>query len=85
MRTLVQRGLLESERGPSGGYRLNRPPNKITVADVIEALDGPIACNPLEVTECLRPSDETSLERSLAGWASYAQERFQRVSLADLK
>lgn len=36
-------GLLTSQRGPDGGYRLARPAEQITVADVIRPLDGPLA------------------------------------------
>ena len=36
-------GLLTSQRGPDGGYRLARPAAEITVADVIRPLDGPLA------------------------------------------
>jgi Rrf2 family protein len=36
-------GLLTSQRGPEGGYRLARPANEISVADVIRPLDGPLA------------------------------------------
>ena len=36
-------GLLTSQRGPDGGYRLARPATEITVADVIRPLDGPLA------------------------------------------
>jgi Rrf2 family protein len=36
-------GLVESRRGPSGGWWLSRPADTITVADVIRAVDGPLA------------------------------------------
>ena len=36
-------GLLRSQRGPEGGYRLARPPAQISIADVIRALDGELA------------------------------------------
>ena len=36
-------GLLESSRGTGGGVRLSRPPATITLADVVEAVEGPIA------------------------------------------
>ena len=36
-------GLLTSQRGPDGGYRLARPATGITVADIIRPLDGPLA------------------------------------------
>ena len=36
-------GLLRSQRGPDGGYRLARDPGEISIADVIRALDGELA------------------------------------------
>jgi Rrf2 family protein len=36
-------GLLRSQRGPEGGYRLARPAEAISIADVIRALDGELA------------------------------------------
>jgi Rrf2 family protein len=35
--------LVGSQRGTEGGYRLARPPGEISVADVIRAVEGPIA------------------------------------------
>jgi Rrf2 family protein len=35
-------GLVESRRGPSGGWWLTRPATEITVADVVRAVDGPL-------------------------------------------
>ena len=40
---LAAAGLLESARGTGGGFRLSRPPSAISLADVIEAVEGPIA------------------------------------------
>ena len=36
-------GLLESKRGIAGGYRLKRPPEKISLAEVIRHIEGPLA------------------------------------------
>ena len=36
-------GIVASQRGADGGYRLARPPGEITVADVIRVVEGPIA------------------------------------------
>src|SRR3954451_6515123 len=40
---LRHEGLVTSQRGPMGGYRLDRPADKITLADVVRAVDGPLA------------------------------------------
>src|SRR5207247_2662338 len=40
---LRQAGIVTTRRGPEGGYRLARPPAEISVADVIRAVDGPLA------------------------------------------
>lgn len=36
-------GLLTSARGPMGGFALSRPAGQITLADIVEAVEGPIA------------------------------------------
>jgi len=36
-------GLVESRRGADGGYRLAKPAGDVTLADVIRAIDGPLA------------------------------------------
>ena len=38
---LVRRGLLRSVPGPSGGYQLSRTPERISILDIIQAIDGP--------------------------------------------
>ena len=40
---LRRSGIVASQRGAEGGYRLARDPDAITIADVIRALDGPLA------------------------------------------
>jgi FeS assembly SUF system regulator len=47
LKILVNAKVVVSSRGVNGGYALARPPEQITVAEVISALEGPIA-----VTEC---------------------------------
>lgn len=41
--TLRRRGLVHSQRGSDGGYRLARPADQITLADAFRAADGPLA------------------------------------------
>jgi FeS assembly SUF system regulator len=60
LKLLARKGLLVSHRGASGGYTLARPPAAITVAEVIAAMEGPIA-----VTECIDDShSECAVESS---------------------
>jgi Rrf2 family protein len=56
LQRLVQRGLLASQQGTHGGYQLSRLPRQITVADVIQAIDGPVT-----VTAC--SSDDGQCEQ----------------------
>jgi Rrf2 family protein len=42
LQRLVRRGLLVSHHGTRGGYRLARHAGLVSVADVIEAIDGPV-------------------------------------------
>ncbi|MDZ7332458.1 MAG: Rrf2 family transcriptional regulator [candidate division KSB1 bacterium] len=41
--TLKKAGLLQSRQGIGGGYSLIRPPNEISLAEVIRIIDGPLA------------------------------------------
>src|SRR5215510_8486182 len=52
LQRLVRRGLLASQQGTRGGYQLARVPAQISVADVIQAIDGPVT-----VTACSSQGD----------------------------
>src|SRR5579884_495961 len=36
-------GIVRSQRGPEGGFRLAKPADQVTIADVIRAVEGPLA------------------------------------------
>jgi Rrf2 family transcriptional regulator, cysteine metabolism repressor len=42
LQQLVRSGLLISSRGRAGGFRLSRPPDAISLLDIVEAVDGAI-------------------------------------------
>jgi Rrf2 family protein len=42
LRSLVTHGILRSTRGVDGGYALTRPPEEISLLDIIEAIEGPM-------------------------------------------
>lgn len=52
---LRRAGLVESVRGPRGGYKLAKPPKKISFADIITALEGP-----LESIICITPENKSA-------------------------
>jgi Rrf2 family protein len=56
LQRLVQRGLLASHQGTRGGYQLSRLARQITVADVIQAIEGPVT-----VTAC--STDDSQCEQ----------------------
>jgi Rrf2 family protein len=43
LRDLRRAGIVESRRGQAGGYALARPADEITIADIIRAVEGPLA------------------------------------------
>lgn len=70
LKILTREGLVISLRGAKGGYALSRQPNQISMAQIIEAMDGPIG-----VTEC-------SITPGLCGQEAYCPVRtnWQRVN-----
>ncbi len=87
LKALARNGLLGSQRGINGGYALARPALEITIADIVAAVDGPIA-----ITECLE-SDESGCSIDTAGcptrgnWERINQAvrgALEQVTLADM-
>jgi len=89
---LKRAGIVDSRRGPRGGYTLKRPPEAIRLGDVVRALQGPL-------DDIFSPEDETDGKKrgrpSGAGaqlvtaslWrelAAHVSSWFNQVSLADL-
>ncbi len=86
MKNLTPAGLTISHRGASGGYALSRPAAAITVADIVVALDGPIA-----LTACVEGAGEECGVESLCpmrgGWDKInraIRSALEQVTLADM-
>lgn len=86
MGQLGRAGLLSSQRGVSGGFTLARSPGEISLADIVEAIDGPIA-----LTHCGQPgADCCNLSTSCQvkpHWAPVnraVRDALASVSLAEL-
>ena len=72
LKLLVKTGLVDSYRGAAGGYSLERDSQSISVAEIIAAIEGPIA-----MTEC-------SVEEGLCAQEAICSLRgnWQRISIA---
>ena len=86
MKQLSRAGILTSQRGASGGYRLGRAPKDISIADIVTILEGPIA-----LTACIEGADTSCNaipQCSLSGHWNQVNHAIQvaldSVSLADL-
>ncbi len=61
---LKRNGLLHSKMGKGGGYFLNKPPDEITVGQVVRILDGPLAPIPCVSKTAYRKCEECDNERT---------------------
>jgi Rrf2 family protein len=78
-------GIVQSVRGAEGGHRLNRPAGEISVADVIRAVDGPLAAVRGERPETVSYAGAaTSLQRVWIALRKNLREVVEHVTLADL-
>jgi Rrf2 family protein len=79
---LTRSGLLDSQRGAHGGYRLARPAPAVTVADLVRAVDGPFGADPTET-----PGDESRAGILGEVWNALRASELavlEAVTLADL-
>lgn len=58
MQSLVKAGLVKSRRGAKGGFTLAQPPERITLRQTIEAVEGPINLNICLIRKGECPRDE---------------------------
>jgi FeS assembly SUF system regulator len=85
LKLLTQSGLVRSFRGASGGYRVDRSAGDISVAEIIAAIEGPIA-----MTECsldtgvCQQEDNCSLRSNWQRISLAIAEAMSRVSLAEM-
>ena len=78
-------GLVQSQRGAEGGHRLARPASEITVADMIRAVDGPLAAVRGERPESVTYNGPAEpLQRVWIALRKNLREVVERVTLADL-
>ncbi|HUH01089.1 MAG TPA: Rrf2 family transcriptional regulator [Kofleriaceae bacterium] len=90
---LKRAGLVESKRGPRGGYYLKRDPAEITVGDVVRALQGPIEemfiLEDDEAKAASKPTEQPITSRHITAtlWRDLAEHVtgwFDNTTIADL-
>ena len=85
LKVLARTGLVDSVRGADGGYRLSRSPRLINAAQILDALEGPVA-----ITECSTNESQCELEALChvgSAWQrinSALRVALAEISLADL-
>jgi Rrf2 family protein len=84
-------GLVASVRGASGGYQLSRPPERITLADVINAIDDRTLTPPSSLSSVNRRGQRVTpspvVDALLGVWKEIQAEEqrlLQRLTLAEL-
>jgi Rrf2 family protein len=82
---LRHQGLVQSRRGAEGGYWLTRAPDEITIAEVIRAVEGPLASVRGERPEEMSyAGDAAPLQRVWVALRSNIRAVLERVTLADV-
>ncbi len=85
LKPLAQAGLVQAFRGVAGGYRLARPAAEISLVEIVEAMEGPLA-----MTECSVHEGQCGIEHSCSARANWRRindvvaDALRRVTLADM-
>ncbi len=84
MLELVKANILRSKRGPRGGFSLARSPKKITMLEIIEAVEGPLSSN--LVLSGHAPREKFAAKAEKTSQKAFTQTRnvLKAVKLSDL-
>ena len=83
LRTLVTKEILHSTRGVDGGYMLEREPGDISLLEVIEAIDGPMAAK-LPPVDGLSTDTKDKLIKAMDGVTAHMRRELNAIKLTDL-
>lgn len=84
LQQLVKANILRSKRGPRGGFSLARPIKKITLLQVIEAVDGPMVSQ-LDLAEHARGERfAAKVEQTYSKALAQARGVFDKAKISDL-
>jgi Rrf2 family protein len=83
LRHLVTHGILHSTRGVEGGYTLVRTPDKISLLEILEAIEGPLDTSLPDGVK-VPPEQDARLRAALNKVAHAAREQMAAIKLSDL-
>jgi FeS assembly SUF system regulator len=85
LKSLGHAGLVDSFRGVNGGYRLARPAQEISVAEIVEAMEGPLGMTECSISEgqCEREA-QCSVRGSWQRINNVLDNALRTMSLADM-
>jgi Rrf2 family protein len=83
MQNLVKARILKSKRGPKGGFKLMRPLDKITMLQIIEAIDGPITFS-VGLEDVKRDKFVGKCERVFAGAMEKSAKALNEIKISTL-
>jgi Rrf2 family protein len=84
LQQLVRANVLRSKRGPRGGFTLAKPPKKITMLQIVEAVDGPMVSQLNLKEQAPREKFSARSEQAYEKAIAQAKAVFQKAKLADL-
>jgi FeS assembly SUF system regulator len=85
LKSLGHAGLVDSFRGVNGGYRLARPAQEISVAEIVEAMEGPLGMTECSMSDghCEREA-QCSVRGSWQSINNVLDNALRSMSLADM-
>ena len=84
LQQLVRANVLRSKRGPRGGFSLARPTKKISMLNIIEAVEGPIINQLNLIEQAPKEKFSTKAEQAYERALAQAKAVFEKTKLADL-
>jgi Rrf2 family protein len=84
MQQLVRAGVLRSKRGPRGGFSLAKSPNKITMLEIVEAVEGPLTSDLMMTEHAPRDKFCIKTEKVHENATAAAKRVLKSTKLSDL-